>query len=177
MLPGDRTPLVVGIDAAVTGDSFGLVAVSRHPDRNDDIAVRIVRKWDPPQGGAIDYSEPEATIRELCSRYSVTEVAYDAYQLHDFAARLRREGLAWFKEFPQGGDRLTADKTLYDLIRDRRVSHDGNPELRQHIANANAKLEKDQDSKLRIVKKTQNRKIDLAVALSMACRECLRLLL
>jgi phage terminase large subunit-like protein len=69
------------------------------------------------------------------------------------------------------------DKTLYDLIRDRRVSHDGNADLRQHIANANAKLEKDQDSKLRIVKKTQSRKIDLAVALSMACWECLRLLL
>jgi len=177
LAPGDRTELVVAIDAAVTGDSFGLVAVSRHPNRHDDVAVRIVRKWDPPPGGAIDYSQPEATIRELCSRYDVVEVAYDPYQLHDFATRLRREVPVWFREFPQGGDRLTADKTLYDLIRDRRVSHDGNADLRQHIANANAKLEKDQDSKLRIVKKTQNRKIDLAVALSMACCECLRLLL
>ena len=161
----------------MTGDSFGLVAVSRHPDRNDDVAVRIVRKWDPPPGGAIDYSEPEATIRELCARYDVVEVAYDPYQLHDFASRLGREVPVWFKKFPQGTQRLTADKTLYDLIRDRRISHDGNPDLRQHIANANAKLEKDQDSKLRIVKKTQNRKIDLAVASSMACWECLRLLL
>jgi phage terminase large subunit-like protein len=132
LAPGDNTRLVVAIDAAVTGDSFGLVAVSRHPDRHDDVAVRIVRKWDPPPGGTIDYSGPEAAIRELRSRHNILQISYDPYQLHDFATRLGREGLAWFNEFPQGAERLTADKTLYDLIRDRRISHDGNSALREH---------------------------------------------
>ena len=43
----------------------------------------------------------------------------------------------------------------------------------EHVANANAKM--DNDSKLRLTKKSQSRKIDLAVTLSMACSECLRL--
>ena len=175
--PGERTPLVMGLDAAVSGDCFGLVVVSRHPHRHTDIAVRLVRKWDPPPGGAINYAGPESVIRELCARYHVVYVVYDPFQLHDLATRINRETHTWIKAFPQGTERLTADKMLYDLIRDQRVFHDGNLDLREHIQNANAKLEKEQDSKLRIVKKSQNRKIDLAVALSMACSECLRLYL
>ena len=174
LAPNDRTPLVVGIDAAVSSDSFGLVVVSRHPDRHDDVAVRFARKWDPPPGGTIDFGAPEATLRELFSKYNVVEVAYDPYQLHDFATRLQRQCRVWFNEFSQAAERLKADMTLFGLIRDRRIAHDGNPDLRQHILNADAKID---DSKMRLVKKSANHKIDLAVALSMACSECLRLLL
>lgn len=68
--PGDRTPLVLGVDAATTGDSFAVVAVSRHPDprrHRDNIAVRRVRIWKPEQsGGVIDYDGPENFIRAIC---------------------------------------------------------------------------------------------------------------
>ena len=147
---------------------------SRHPDRRYDIAVRFAQKWDPPPGGTIDFGGPEAALRELLSKYNVVEVAYDAYQLHDFATRLQRQCGVWFNQFPQAAERLKADVTLFGLIRDRRISHDGNPDLRQHILNADAKID---DSKMRLVKKSAHHKIDLAVALSMACSECLRLLL
>ena len=73
---------------------------------------------------------------KFCARYNVIGVAYGPYQLPDLATRLGREVLGWFIEFPQGTQRLTADKTIYDLIRDRWISHDGNPDLRQHAANA-----------------------------------------
>jgi phage terminase large subunit-like protein len=175
LLPGDKTYVVIGIDAGVSSDSFGLVGVTRHPGCPDQIIVRFVQKWDPPPGGTIDYAGPEAMLRDLCKRYNVVQVAYDPFQLHDFATRLGNERVAWFRKFSQQAERLVADKTLYDLIRDGRICHDGDPDLRSHIQNSNARLEKDQDSKLRIVKKSQNRKIDLAVALSMACSECLRL--
>lgn len=206
LVPGERTPLVIALDAAVTGDCFGLTVVSRDPDNpKEGIAVRAARKWDPPKGGAIDFREPEAAVRELCGQrwfpdgsdtpapwssategtwrkvpgagYNVAEVAYDPYQLHDFATRLQKEGVAWFRPFPQGIDRLKADKALYDLIVSRRIRHDGNPALREHIANANAKQGKQEDSRLRLIKKSENRKIDLAVCLSMSSAECLRLLL
>ena len=162
-------PVVVGMDAGVSNDCFAIVGVSRV---GDQVYVRFVRIWKPPKGGAIDFAEPERALRELKTQYNVVQVAYDPYQLHDLATRLRRDGVAWFRDFPQGQDRLIADKNLYDAIRDRRITHDGNPDLADHIRNANAKTEGD---KLRIVKRAEHLKVDCAVALSMAHAEARRL--
>ncbi len=181
LAPGDQTPMVISLDAAVSGDCFGLVMVSRDPDRVNEaepgIAVRAVRKWTPPPGGTIDYSQPEAAVRELCANFNVVEVAYDPYQLHDMATRLMREGVVWCRSFGQQQERLVADSDLYKIIVQARMRHDGNPDLREHLTNANAKIAKGEDTKMRIVKKSESRKIDLAVCLSMASYECLRLLI
>ena len=88
----------------------------------------------------------------------------------------------------QVGDRLRADSMLYDLVIGKRVHYSHAREcpegvlcncwiapLREHIANSNSKVQKDEDSKLRIVKKANGKKIDLAVALSMAANRCLYL--
>lgn len=172
----DQTPLVVALDAAVTGDCFGLLAVTRHPKRPEDaVRVRMMQKWTPAKGSAIDFREPEAALRYLCSNYNVVEICYDPYQLHDLCTRLLQEGLGNFREFNQASDRLEADSMLYQLIAHRRIAHGGEPDLREHLQNCNAKLSKDEDSRLRIIKKADNRKIDLAVCLSMASYECLRL--
>lgn len=53
--------LIAGVDGAVSFDSFGIVLVSRHGDK---LAVRYVRKWDPPKGGKIQFvneKEPSDT--------------------------------------------------------------------------------------------------------------------
>jgi len=177
---GDQTPIVLGVDAASTSDCFGVVAVSRHPDpqrAKTDVAVRAVRRWDPSETGPIDYDEAEQFIRQVCKHYNVVQIAYDPYQMVDMAQRLQRDSVAWCEPFPQMQDRLKADRMLYDLVINRRLAHDGNEYLREHIANANVKLQKDQDSTMRIVKKSSGRKIDLAVATSMAAYRCLYLLL
>lgn len=169
-------PMVMALDAAVTGDCFGLVIVSRDPQKPEDsVRVRYIRKWTPPKGGAIDFREVEAVVRDVCANYNIVEVCYDPYQLHDFSTRLLSEGVGNFHEFLQGQDRMEADSMLYQLICHKRIGHSGEPELREHIQNANAKTQKDEDSKLRIVKKAESRKIDLAVCLSMAAYEALRL--
>jgi phage terminase large subunit-like protein len=63
---------------------------------------------------------------------------------------------------------------LYDLIRDRQLHHDGtSQEMREHILNAAAQMAPKEDTKLRIVKKEAESKIDLVVALSMAASRCL----
>jgi phage terminase large subunit-like protein len=172
---GDVPPLnqyenmVVAIDAAVTSDCFALVGISR---REDVCYVRYVRVWHPPKGGRIDFAEPEAELRRLAQQYNVVEFTYDPMQMEDMAMRLRREGVGHFRAFNQGQDRLMADKGLFDRIRDRRVMHSGEPELRDHILNANQKSE---NEKLRIVKRAEDKKIDSAVACSMACAEAMRL--
>lgn len=176
-MPGDRTPVVLAVDAASTSDCFGIVAVTRHPAHpRTHVAVRAVRRYDPPPGGRIDYAEPEAFIREVCSQYNVVQITYDPYQLEQLSQALRRDGI-WCDEFPQMGDRLRADRALYDRIMRGELAHDGNEQLREHILNANAKLQKDEDSKMRIVKRAAGRKIDLAVCTSMAAYRCMYLLL
>ena len=164
--------VAIAIDAAVSSDSFAVVAVSRH---GDNIVVRESREWRPPKGGKIEFVNPdnpddveypEGFIRYLVKKYNVIIIVYDPMQMHLFCSRLADENLAWFKEFPQGQRRLVADKALYDLIRDRRIMHNGDKALTEHIANANAS---NTDGKLRITKRSRGAKIDLAVALSMAC--------
>lgn len=161
--------LVFGIDAGVSSDCFAVVGVSR---RETKVTVRYAKVWYPPPGGKIDYSQPEAEIRRLAEKYNVVEWAYDEYQLHDMAKRLGRDGLGWFRVFSQARERIVGDKNLQDLIREKRIVHDGDEKLREHIHNANAKLEGD---KLRLVKRSELLKIDMAVALSMAAAEAVRL--
>lgn len=158
-----RDQLVVALDAGISSDSFGIVAVSR---RGDMVYKRYAQEWKPPKGGVIDFREPEAELRRLAKEFAVVCFVYDPYQLHDFCTRLEVEGLGWFDPFPQVQKRLIADKQLYDTIRERRFIHDGDAALTQHIINANAKTEG--DNKLRIVKRAEHLKIDLAVCASMA---------
>ncbi len=173
---GETTPLVVGLDAAVTGDCFGLVVVSRDPNASAErVAVRAARKWDPPTGGKIDFDQPGEVLRWLKENFNVVQVCYDPHQLEYFVKKYREELGLWFEGFQQGDRRLLSDKLLYDLIVHKRIRHDGNPDLRTHIMNCNAKIPKDNDDKLRLIKKSETRKIDLAVALSMACAENMRL--
>ena len=68
MRPGDRTPLVIALDAAVSSDCFAVVGATRHPDRPDDVAIRFSKIWKPSDfpDGRIDFREPENLVRLLC---------------------------------------------------------------------------------------------------------------
>ena len=68
-----------------------------------------------------------------------------------------------------------ADRGLHEIVRNRRLHHLGDDATREHVRNCAAKVPKDDDTRMRLVKKSPEQLIDLAVALSMACRECLRL--
>jgi phage terminase large subunit-like protein len=169
-----REPMVIALDAAVSGDCFAMLGVTRRDtESKPTIEVRFARAWKPPKNGSFDYDdEIEPELRRLIAQYNVVLVCYDPYQLHQFATRLAREQRANFSEFNQGVDRLIADKQLQDLIRERRIEHSGEPELTEHVMNANAKSE---GEKLRIVKRNEAMKIDLCVALSMASDRILRM--
>lgn len=112
---------------------------------------------------------------------NVIHICYDPFQMESMMQDFRREFLAWCMPFPQNQDRLKADRQLYDMILQRRIHHRENPAdavtnpIREHLLNANARLQKDQDSTMRIVKRVANKRIDLAVSLSMAVARCLYL--
>lgn len=171
-----NTPIVVAVDAAVTSDCFGIVAVSRCPHDPTAVDIRGYKKWDPKEeGGVVDFSEPEQFLRDVSKRNNVVKITYDPYQLEDMGQRLRRDFVTWVDPFQQGAPRNQADSQLYDMIIQRRIHHIGQNEIREHVGNANAKLQTDEDSKIRIVKKKNGRKIDLVVATSMAAHQCMYL--
>lgn len=159
----DNASMVIALDAGVTSDLFAMVGVSRI----DGVTMpRYVNTWSPEANGKIDFEKPFAELERLASIYNIICVVYDPYQLHYFASLLAEKHIVNTQEFLQGVKRLEADKALYDAIRERKIGHDGNPLLREHIENANR--EAANDNKLRIVKRAAHKKIDAAVALSMA---------
>lgn len=173
--------IVVGIDAAVSNDCFGIVAVSRQGDK---VIKRYSRKWTPEKGGKLVYSNPddkhdaeypEGALRWLAKTYNVIVFGYDEYQLHHLANELRADNVGFFLKFEQGADRLTADKEFYDVIRERRFVQDGDSDLTEHVKNANRK-EDPESRKLRIVKRKDELKIDLAVCASTATNLAFRYL-
>lgn len=179
--PDKNTSMVVSMDAGIASDTFGLLMGWRHPEFENEIVVEHAIRWIPPKGGRLDFQGtderpgPERVLRQWIEDYNVVEVTYDEHQLADMAMRLSREGLAWFKRFSQGNDRLVADSMLRDKIRDRRIWHKDQKDLTEHIYNANAKTDEKEDRKIRIVKRSENLKIDLAVCLSQATHEIMRL--
>lgn len=167
------TPIVLAADAGVSNDSFGLVGVTRHPAHEGHVAVRFVRAWEP-HGGTIDFDVVEQEIRAICATWDVIQLVYDPYQLHHMMSRLQNDGVVWTHKFDQGAARFEADKQLLDLIVQRQITHDGNTQLRAHLDNADRKVDTE-TRKLRIIKRRDNAKVDLAVSLSMAAARCLRL--
>ena len=195
---GSREPIVLGVDAAVTGDCFAVVAVSRHPQRHDDVAIRNCKVWRPSDhGGRVDFDEVERFIRWViqggcpqqhppsmpldgcrdCAAgnftapaYNVVMVTYDPYQMESMAQRLK--SIVWCFPFPQGREREIADSQMHKLALRGQLTHTGIAELGEHVLNARAKLSKDEDSRMRMIKRSPSRKIDLAVAASMAIDRC-----
>lgn len=169
--------VLIALDAAVSGDCFGLIVISRHGNK---FALRYAQKWEPPKGGKIDFAPAEKVVRDMVSRYNVLEVAYDPYQLHDFCTRLANEDIAEFYSFTQGAPRLVADKQFRDIIREKRFMYDdtsiGAGDLTEHVTNANAKTDPLDTKSLRIVKRAEHLKIDLCVCGSMACNRALEVL-
>lgn len=196
-LPADSRlePLIVCLDAGVHSDTFAIVAVARHRNHEakikggnltapDVLIRRYAKAFVPPEGGKLKFfSEdpndvtPESELKRLIKERNVVQVAYDPWQLEHFVDQMEYETGAWFDPYGQGSERELGDKMLYDMIREGRMKHGGHKsdQLREHLMNANAKVLGD-DSRLRIVKRDEKRKIDLAVALAMACKRAAELL-
>lgn len=173
-------PMVIAADAGVSDDNFGLWMGCRHPLYPDNVMQMYVKKWEPPVGGKIDFQGteeepgPEREIRRLIKNYNVVEVCYDPHQLHDMMSRLAKEELSWFKPFNQGDKRLIADSGMRGLIRDRKYWYRGEKDFEEHVQNSDAQIDAE-ETKIRIVKRADQLKVDLLVAASMGSRETLRL--
>jgi Phage Terminase len=164
----DRSlPVFVGVDASVKHDSTAIVACAW------DQAARRVRLvthkvFQPRPDQPLDFEMAvENTVRDLSRRFYVQKVLYDPYQMQASAQRLLREGVR-IEEFPQTPANLTAaSQNLYELVQGRNLTLYADAGMRLAVNRAVA-VETPRGWK--ITKEKQSHKIDVVVALAMACQ-------
>ncbi len=106
---------------------------------------------------------------------NVVQLTFDPHQLESMYQALRRERVVWLSAFDQGAERLRADAGLYQYAVRRQLTHNGDPIMREQLENCRAKVQPDEESKLRIVKRSPEGKIDSVVAASMAVHRVMEL--
>jgi phage terminase large subunit-like protein len=163
----DRSLAVhVGVDAGLTSDPAAIVAV--YNDRAaKQVRLAFHRIFVPPRGGELDLDGTIGdTLRMLKQRYRVTQILYDPWQMEALAQQLRRESIP-MEKFPQTPANLTAcAQNLLELINARNIVlyPDGDMRL-----SASRVIATEMPRGWKLDKSKQAHKIDVIVALSMAC--------
>jgi phage terminase large subunit-like protein len=117
----------------------------------------------------------EKSLRALAVMPGCRILAFDPARFQDLFARLEAEGLP-VVEWPTNSlaRMVPACQEFYAAVIEKRITHDGDPRLAAHVANA---VLKEDRYGSRIVKeaKSSQRKIDLAVCAVGAYAEALEL--
>lgn len=171
-------PLVAAADGAVSGDCFAFVGVGRDrrtPNGQGQL-VRFCKLWKAEKGKKLDFRQIKKEITTICQMLNIVVLVYDPYQLHSMMQELQQDGVVLTEEFGQQTKRAIADYSLLQRITSRGILYetDRYPLLTEHIDNANRAVDK-KEKQLRIVKRSSAKKIDAAVALSMASYQCAEL--
>jgi len=167
LIVAPHLPIWVGIDASVKRDSTAVVAVTADSSSK---RVKLVfhRIFQPSAAAPLDFEATiERTVLELKQRFKLRLVRYDPYQMESSAQRLKAKGVN-IEPFPQTAGNLTeASTTLFNLIKDRNISVYDDAEINLAISRAVALEIPNRGWK--ITKEKASHKIDVVVALGMAC--------
>lgn len=179
----DGDPEIVFVDLGVRSDCTGVIELA--PKGRNEAGKPVYHVWgfcirahpdpseSPPpahevvEGDTVPHAAVEGYLRELADAQEVLQVGYDPWRFSRSAELLEDEGFpAELVEVPQSNERMCpASQRLFDMIVERRIVHDGDPILAQHIAAAAAK---DTPRGWRLDKLKASEKMDLAMALAGA---------
>jgi phage terminase large subunit-like protein len=163
----DRSlPVWIGVDASVKHDSTAIVAVTFDAKAQ---VVRLVfhRVYQPSASEPLDFEATiEATLLDLARRFQLRTALFDPFQMAASAQRLLKAGLP-IEEFPQSAPNLTAaSQNLYELIQSGGIL--AYPDAAMRLA-INRSIAIETPRGWRIAKEKQAHKIDVVIALAMAC--------
>ena len=166
----ERIPIYVGVDASTKRDSTALVAVTF--DKKTQM-VRLVqhRVFTPAPGDPINFEQTvEATIIDWRKRFVLRAIWYDPYQMQASAQRLAKAGMP-IEEYPQTVPNLTAATRTCSISSKAEALR---CTLTQHAPRASRSAIVESSRGWRLDKLKQQHKIDVVVALSMACLAAVR---
>jgi phage terminase large subunit-like protein len=136
-------PLHVGLDLGFKHDHTAVVEVARRGDRYITRSTTFATWPDPSQPKPLathvfeeDRQAHTAVAEHILSinaRNPITELVFDPAGSHYFIEQLEAQGVTCV-EFPQSNPRMTkATDTLYGVIADRLLGHDGDEAFKAHI--------------------------------------------
>ena len=162
----DGAEVVVSLDGSFSRDCTALVVTSVE----DRPHVHLYQLWEAPDG-ARDWRVPvvavEDAIRAACLRWRVVEVAADPYRWQRSLEVLDGDGVPVHEFFQNAARMGPATARMYQLVVDGELTHDGDPRLARHMANAILKADS-RGARLAKEHKDSKRRIDAAVAAVMA---------
>lgn len=187
----EHDPCWLAVDLSSNSDLTVIVACWRDPDREDGYIVHpwffcprdnLHRKaerdgvpyplWaeegfiEPTPGNVVDFRAVEDTIRDLCDRFDVREIAFDPHLARNMMNTLREDGYPAV-EMRQGWVTMApAIKELERAIVAGRFIHGGHPVLRWNFDNI--VVETDKAGNMAFNKDKSKDRIDGAVASAMA---------
>lgn len=186
-----RKPCWIGVDLGYNDDLSAVVAAFRDPNREDGYIVlpfyfmpsdHIEKKQaksgfqyrlhiksgliETTPGNITDYTRVDKAIRDLCERYHVQEIAFDAHLANMMMSKLVEDGYP-VVNFRQGWVTMgPAINVLERAILSGNFQHGGNPVLRWNFANI--AVHDDGKGNKSFQKEKSSGKIDGAVATAMA---------
>lgn len=165
-----KTPVVLAFDGSISDDSTALTGCTI-PGPGENPHVFVLNVWAKEEKGwTVDRDEVDAAIKDAFRRFNVVEMVADPYGWRTEIQRwAKRFGSARVVEFPSYVLSRMAPFTdsLTTAIKQGNVTHDGNPVLSLHVANARAKATVYGDVICKD-RKGSPRKIDAAVTSVMA---------
>lgn len=157
---------ILGVDIGVKSDNAAVVEVS--PITGGKIIILNHRVWRPTKNVPVNLAEVQEYIEQVARTNMLLKLLADPYQAMQMIQALHRKlGDIVVQEYPQTITNTTVmGETLFDLVKNRTLVSYPSAELKQHATNA---IGIETERGVRMVKKKSAWKIDLAVALSMAC--------
>ena len=123
------------------------------------------RLWRPSPTKALNLQAVEDYLLTVALQYGLQAIYVDPFQAHGLIQRLAARGPP-VQEFPQSqGSTTRMGQALWDNVITRRLRAYPDADLRTHVLNAVAV---ESDRGFRLAKAMSSKKVDLAVALSMA---------
>jgi phage terminase large subunit-like protein len=177
--PYRRYPVYVAVDAGIKHDCTAVMGVTFDASKGKLILL-FHKIWKPLKDQPLDLEETlEPYLRRVWKQYNVKEIAFDPSQLLQMKKRLEKDSIKMFEFTQTGRDMTTASQNLFDLFQGKNFWAYPDEEIRAHLRNS---IAEQTSAGLRIVKDRSNRrmeekKVDAAVALAMACYravECTR---
>jgi phage terminase large subunit-like protein len=169
----DGAEVVISLDGSFSRDCTALVVASVE----DRPHVHLYQLWEAPEG-ARDWRVPvvavEDAIRAACLRWRVVEVAADPYRWQRSLEVLDVDGVPVHEFFQNAARMGPATARMYQLVVDGELTHDGDPALARHMANAILKADS-RGARLAKEHKDSKRRIDAAVAGVMAVHRAAKL--
>jgi phage terminase large subunit-like protein len=153
----------ISVDVGFKRDSAAFVWAQWHEDKLH-IGQRILLPENMPQNFGVSDVRGHY-VQEMQRHQQLRESAYDPWQFRESAEILTDGGFPMV-EFPQGSGRMEpASSTLYELVVDGRLVHDGSEEMRRQVlAAVTAPTER---GGWKISKRKSLERIDGAIALAM----------